>query len=131
MYSCGKGSPFEKLVPLQAKALFYDVTLDTMTFCHYLEDRFQDTLPVQLYEEMPVESVVIDAGGNTRTAKTYVFSRASRQYRDNRNLRSALIEERAISMERIGNTKLIVLPLQRVVHCAEEMVKSGKLPWTT
>src|SRR5262245_4527447 len=119
MYSCGKGSPFEKLVPLQAKGLLYDVTLGTMTFFHYLEDRFQDTLPVHLYEEMPVESVVIDARGNTRTAKTYVFSRASRQYRENGNLQSALIQQRAITTERIGNTKLIVLQLQQVVHCAE------------
>jgi aminoglycoside 3-N-acetyltransferase len=131
MYSCGKGSPFEKLVPLQAKALFYDVTLNTMTFFHYVEDRLQDTLPVPLYEETPVESVVIDARGNTRTAKTYVFSRASRQYRGRWNLPSALIRERAITTERIGNTKLSVLQLQQVVHCAEQMVKSGKLLWTT
>ena len=56
LYSCGKGSPFEKLVHIQAKALFFDVSLRSMTFFHYLEDLFQDTLPVKLYEEMPVES---------------------------------------------------------------------------
>jgi amino acid adenylation domain-containing protein len=131
MYSCGKGSPFEKLVPLQPKALFYDVTLNTMTFSHYLEDRFQDTLPVRLYEETPVESVVIDGRGNTRTANTYVFSRASRQYRGNWNLPSTLIQKRAMTMETIGNTRLIVLQLQHVVHHAEETVKSGQQLWMT
>ena len=74
MYSCGKGLPFEKLVHMQAKALFFDVSLRSMTFFHYLEDLFQDTLPVKLYEEMPVESTVIDASGKTRIVKTYVFS---------------------------------------------------------
>ena len=69
MYSCGKGSPFEKLVHLQAKALFFDVSLRRMTFFHYVEDLFQDTLPVKLYEEMPVESIVIDASGNDKNGK--------------------------------------------------------------
>jgi hypothetical protein len=118
-------------VPLQPKALFYDVTLNTMTFSHYLEDRFQDTLPVRLYEETPVESVVIDGRGNTRTANTYVFSRASRQYRGNWNLPSTLIQKRAMTMETIGNTRLIVLQLQHVVHHAEETVKSGQQLWMT
>ena len=57
MYSCGKGSPFEKLVHVQAKALLFDVSLRSMTFFHYVEDLFQDTVPVNLYEEMPVESM--------------------------------------------------------------------------
>ena len=92
-YSCGKGSPFEKLVHVQAKALLFDVSLRSMTFFHYLEDLFQDTLPVKLYEEMPVESMVIDTSGNTKVVQTYVFSSASRRYRNSRNLRQALIQE--------------------------------------
>jgi hypothetical protein len=88
-------------------------------------------LPVRLYEETPVESVVIDGRGNTRTANTYVFSRASRQYRGNWNLPSTLIQKRAMTMETIGNTRLIVLQLQHVVHHAEETVKSGQQLWMT
>ena len=37
MYSCGKGSPFEKALELDGKALFFDVTLKSMTFYHYIE----------------------------------------------------------------------------------------------
>ena len=53
-----------------------------MTFFHYLEDLFQDTLPVKLYEETPVESIVIDTSGNKKVVKTYVFSSAARRYRN-------------------------------------------------
>ena len=54
---------------VQAKALFFDVPLRGMTFFHYLEDLFQDTLPVKLYEETPVESMVIDASGTEKNGK--------------------------------------------------------------
>jgi amino acid adenylation domain-containing protein len=129
LYSCGKGSPFEKLVHVQAKALFFDVSLRSMTFFHYLEDLFQDTLPVKLYEETPMESMVIDAGGNARIVKTYVFSSESRQYRNMRNLQKELIKSGVMQSERIGNTRLTVLHLRQVVECAQHMVRSGISLW--
>jgi aminoglycoside 3-N-acetyltransferase len=138
MYSCGKGSPFEKLVHVQAKALFFDVTASFslghvsprgMTFFHYLEDLFQDTLPVKLYEETPVESIVITASGHKKVVQTYVFSNAARRYRSSRNIREALIKHRIFQTNKIGNTKLIVLQLQQVVECAQQMVKAGKSLW--
>jgi aminoglycoside 3-N-acetyltransferase len=128
MYSCGKGSPFEKLVHLQAKALLFDVSLRSMTFFHYLKDLFQSTLPVKLYEELPVESIVLDRSGNKNIVKTYVFSRESRRYHS-RNLQEALIKEEAMKTETIGNTKLIVLQLQQVMECAQRMVRAGKPLW--
>jgi aminoglycoside 3-N-acetyltransferase len=36
LYSCGPGSPFEKMLQLNAKALFFDVPLQRMTFFYYL-----------------------------------------------------------------------------------------------
>jgi aminoglycoside 3-N-acetyltransferase len=128
-YSCGTGSPFEKLVHLQAKALFFDVSLRKMTFFHYLEDLFQDTLPVNLYDETPIESVVIDASGKRKTVQTYVFSSAARRYRNSRNLRQMLTKNRVVEMEKIGNTNLIVLQLRQVVECAQQMVRSGTPLW--
>jgi hypothetical protein len=38
-----------------------------------VKDQFQGTLPVKLYEEMPVESHVIDTSGNKKVVKTYEF----------------------------------------------------------
>jgi amino acid adenylation domain-containing protein len=129
MYSCGKGSPFEKLVHVQAKALFFDVSLRKMTFFHYLEDLFQDTLPVNLYEATPIESIVIDASGRQKTVQTYVFSSAARRDRNSRNLRKMLIKNSVVTTGKIGNTTLIVLPLHQVVECAQHMVRSGTPLW--
>ena len=128
LYSCGKGSPFEKLVHVQAKALLFDVSLSSLTFFHYLKDLFQGTLPVKLYEEMPVESMVIDADGNKKVVKAYVFSSESRKYRG-QDLHQALIKEQVAQTETIGNTRLIVLQLPRVVECAHHMVRAGKPLW--
>jgi hypothetical protein len=95
-----------------------------------LEDLFQDTLPVKLYEEVPVESLVIDASGQVRTVKTQVFSRESRRYRNGRNLHQALIKDKVLHTGNIGNTKLTVLHLQQVVECAQKIVGSGKSLWS-
>jgi aminoglycoside 3-N-acetyltransferase len=128
MYSCGKGSPFEKLVQVQAKVLLFDVSLRSMTFFHYVKDRFQDILPVNLYEETPVESMVIDTSGNTKVVRTYVFSRESRRHHSY-NLQQALIQNKLINSQKIGITKLIVLNLQEVMECAQHMIRTGKPLW--
>jgi aminoglycoside 3-N-acetyltransferase len=127
-YSCGRDSPFEKLLQIQAKALLFDVSLRHLTFFHYVQDRFQDTLPVNLYEDMPVESMVIDTSGNTKVVQTYVFSSASRRHRS-QNLRRALIQNKLINGQKIGKTQLIVLHLQDVVECAQHMVRAGQSLW--
>jgi aminoglycoside N3'-acetyltransferase/acyl carrier protein len=128
LYSCGKGSPFEKLVQLQAKALLFDVSLRTLTFFHYVQDLLQDTAPMNLYEDLPVESLVIDTHGNKRLVKTYVFSDESRRRRSP-NLRQALIQHKLLNRQKIGHTTLIVLNLQDVVDCAQHMVRAGKSLW--
>jgi aminoglycoside 3-N-acetyltransferase len=128
MYSCGRGSPFEKLVQIQARALLFDVSLRSMTFFHYVQDRFQDTSPVNLYEKMPVESMVIDTSANKKIVKSYVFSSESRRHRS-QNLQQALIKGAHVKTEKIGNTKLIVLQLQQVMECAQQMVRAGKPLW--
>jgi aminoglycoside 3-N-acetyltransferase len=127
-YSCGKGSPFEKLVQVQAKALLFDVSLRTLTFFHYVQDLLQDTAPVNLYDDQPVESLVIDTHGTKRMVKTYVFSDESRRYRSP-NLRQALIQNKLINRQKIGRTQLMVLKLQDVVECAQHMVRAGKSLW--
>lgn len=128
MYSCGKGSPFEKLVQAKAKALLFDVSLRTLTFFHHVQDLLQEHAPVNLYEDLPIESTVIDAHGHTRLVRTYVFSEASRRHRSP-NLRRALIQCNLINRQKLGHTALIVLKLQDVVDCAQHMVRAGQSLW--
>jgi aminoglycoside N3'-acetyltransferase len=129
LYSCGPGSPFEKILQLNAKVLFFDVPLRRMTFFHYLEDVFKDVSPVKLYSDEPVESVVIDSEGKERVVKTYVFSRESRGHRSMRHLAHELIKNQVLKKEKIGHTTLMVVSLQQVVECAQTMVRAGKSLW--
>jgi amino acid adenylation domain-containing protein len=125
MYSCGKDSPFEKILELNAKAFFFDVPLRMMTFFHYLEDRFKGSSPVQLYDDEPLESTVVDSKGNETTVKTYVFSREVRENRNVFILERELKKRKLSNSDRIGNTKLIVANLMDVVACAQDLVNSG------
>jgi acyl-coenzyme A synthetase/AMP-(fatty) acid ligase/aminoglycoside N3'-acetyltransferase/acyl carrier protein len=125
MYSCGKGSPFQKMLERNAKAFFFDVPFRTTTFFHYLEDKFRYCSPVQLYYDKPLESTVIDSNGNEITVKTYVFSKEARENRNVHILERELKKRKLSNFHRIGNTKLIVANLTDVVSCAQELVNSG------
>jgi aminoglycoside N3'-acetyltransferase/acyl carrier protein len=125
MYSCGKGSPFEKILELNAKALFFDVPFRTMTFFHYLEDKFRDSSPVQLYDDEPLGCTVIDSMGKEMRAKTYVFSKEARQKRGGGLIERELKNKKLMKTARIGNTKLTLVKLKDVVDCAQKIVNAG------
>jgi aminoglycoside N3'-acetyltransferase len=139
MYSCGEGSPFEKILELNAKAFFFDVSFRAMTFFHYLEDRFKDTAPVRLYDDKrfkdtaPVrlyddkslESTVIDSNGNEMRVKTHVFSKESRENRSMQLIERELKNKNLIKTDSIGNTKLTLVNLKKIVGVAEQLVNSG------
>jgi aminoglycoside 3-N-acetyltransferase len=73
---CGTGSPFAKLLETDGKILFLGTSIDTMTFFHNLEERYENRLhPSPLTEEIfPVE--VRDAAGRTIIVKTRLFEPA-------------------------------------------------------
>jgi aminoglycoside 3-N-acetyltransferase len=111
MYSCGEGSPFEKILELNAKAFFFDVSFRAMTFFHYLEDRFKDTAPVR--------------NGNEMRVKTHVFSKESRENRSMQLIERELKNKNLIKTDSIGNTKLTLVNLKNIVGVAEQLVNSG------
>ena len=125
MYSCGKGSPFEKILELNAKALFFDVPFGIMTFFHFLEDKFKDLAPVKLYDDEPIESTVIDSNGAKIKVKTYVFNKKAGVRRSTRALKHGLISRNQMKTAKIGNTKLTLVELRDVVGCAQKLVDSG------
>jgi aminoglycoside 3-N-acetyltransferase len=126
MYPCGKGSPFDKILKLNAKALFFDTSFYSMTFYHYLEDRFKESLSVQLYDETPIESTVVDAARNELKIKVYVFSEAAARRRNMSKLEKVLRRNGLIKTSKIGNTTLRLVNLSDVVDCVQKMVEAGK-----
>ena len=126
VYPCGTGSPFEKILKLNAKALLFDVTSDSIsTFSHHLEDTFKEHLPVKLYDDEPLEATVIDSDGNRITVKSYVFSSEARRTRTSRLVERQLLRNEGIRSGRLGNTKLTLVDLNTAVDCARKIVESG------
>ena len=126
LYSCGPGSPFDKALQLHAKALFFDTSLSSMTFYHYIEDRFQKSLSVPLYHEPPIESTIVDASRNELQIKVYVFSEASIRRRSIRKLGKALRRQGVLTIRKIGNTTLQLVSLHDVVDCVQQKVEAGE-----
>ncbi len=124
-HSCGRGSPFERMLALDTKALFFDVGLETLTFAHYLEELFSDTAPVPVYAESPVDVSVVDAKGQQRRASVYPFAPEALQLRNFSVLYDALIGARLVSQSRVGNTRLRLTRLADVVDEATRLHDRG------
>ena len=124
-HSCGRGSPFEKLLELESKALLFDVELSVLTFSHYLEDAFADTAPVNVYTEEPADAAIIDRTGVRRTVKVYPYTPEAGRQRNFSVLYDALLKGRRVIRGRIGNTRLQLVALRDVLKTGNELLARG------
>ena len=124
-YSCGPGSPFEKLASLNGKVLFFGVSEYYSTFYHYLEHLIQDGLPFPLYEAEPYVTKVIDAQGGERSVTTYAFSKEAISRRRPAALREELARNGQFARSRIGNTPLLLVSVSEGIRCTQELVRKG------
>src|SRR5262249_24446185 len=74
LYPCGLGTPFDKLVQLSGKVLFFDVSFFTLTFFYYLEELIKEQIDFPLFFPEPFDVPFIDREGNRRVMKTYVYT---------------------------------------------------------
>jgi len=126
MHSCGKGSPFEKLLQLNTKVLFFDVSFLSLSFLHYLEDLYAECAPVKVYRDELLDSIIIDTSGEERRVKTFVFSKEAIQSRNFPVVENELKAKNLITTKKIGNTRLMLTDLQSIVDCAHTIVESGR-----
>jgi aminoglycoside 3-N-acetyltransferase len=124
-YSCGAGSPFEKMLDLDTKVLFFDVPFTVFTFVHYLEDRFKDSAPVPVYHPEPLQSLLVDEDGRERRVKVYVFHRDAIERRNFPVLGKALIRGGLLKRDRIGNTGLMIVKMTDALKQGERLVDKG------
>ena len=125
IYSCGEGSPFEKLVKVDAKALFFDVHLRFMMFFHYLEHILNEDLPFELYDRTMHQVPIVDATGRQQTVCVHVFSKDARERRRFPVFVEKLRQEGKVREYKLGNTKLALVNLREAVELARAMTKSG------
>jgi aminoglycoside 3-N-acetyltransferase len=73
-HPCGPGSPFEKLVICDAKAVFFNTSFDAFTFFHYLEHLVSSEMQFSLYTDKPFQAQVVNAEGVHSIVPTYAFA---------------------------------------------------------
>jgi aminoglycoside 3-N-acetyltransferase len=125
MYSCGPGSPFEKMIELNTKLLFFNVGFEYCTFEHYLEDRFKESSPFPIYYPNPLAAIVVDEEGKRKSLKTYVFEPEASRRRNSSVLKDALLRGGFLKQARIGNTKLMLVKTSDALKCAVGLVEQG------
>ncbi len=124
-HSCGEGSPFEKMLTLDTKALLFDVDLDVLTFTHYVEHVFRDAAPTRVYADQPLEAKLVDARGQYRRVVIYPFAPTAMGMRNFGVLYDELLKRCLVSEGRIGNTQLHVVSLRDVLQSGADLVDRG------
>jgi aminoglycoside 3-N-acetyltransferase len=122
-YPCAEGSPFEKLLQLNGKVLFFGVPEFNFTFHHYLEDMVKNDLPFALYEEQPHVVKVIDRLGETRSVKVYAFTKDAISRRRLHILLDELARRGQMIRTRIGNTRMVLVASADTVACTKELAR--------
>lgn len=100
---CGAGSPFERLLESNGKILFLGVDIRSMTFFHYLEERFESQIVPSPFTA-DVFDVPVRAGGETLTARTRLYNR---ELSGRRHIAILLPELRRNDGIRTGNVGLL------------------------
>lgn len=123
--SCGPGTPFERLLNLDAKFLFFDAPYRSLTFMHYVEDHYRERLPVELYVPEVVRLRTRDEAGRERTVSQRIFSAAARDRRHFAPIEAMLSSDGRLRRGRIGNSELLCVRAADVLDCVGMLLASG------
>lgn len=107
--SFGPDSPFRRLLDRDGKLLCLDTEPETVTFMHFLEDRFAERLDFPLYEADALPGRVIDATGAALTVPTRVLSDESRRLRNEGPFWREARRQGLIESRRVGNVRLMLM----------------------
>ncbi len=124
-YPCGEGTPFKKLAELDGKVVFFDAPFASMTFFHYIEDRYRDLLPYPLYHPEAFEVPVIDDTGRRITTFVYAFSPAIIKRRRPYEFEAEVRKQGLIKSAKIGNTMLEYIEIRPLLDFVRRRVKEG------
>jgi aminoglycoside 3-N-acetyltransferase len=127
LYPCGPGSPFEKFRQLKGKILFFDVSFNSITFFHYIEDLLKERLPFPVYNDRLFSVPAVDANGGNHVIQTYAFNNDVRRMAD--KLEAEMARRGKIRHGRVGNSRFCLVAAEDVVDSFTAMVDTGNLPY--
>jgi aminoglycoside 3-N-acetyltransferase len=125
LHPCGSGSPFEKIAQLHAKVLFYDASIFTQTFFHYMEDMLEEQLDFPLFRQELMEVPVIDYSGEARTVRTYPYSEEAIRRRRPEIMTNELDRQGLIKRARVGNSRLMLISTDDTVRVVTQLARDG------
>jgi len=118
---CGAGSPFEHLLQANGKVLFLGTTIETMTFFHYLEEKFEDRMP-----ESPFTSeqfrVQVRTGGTTWTVETRLFEPTLSRRRQIKVLVPLLKQWNGLKQSKVGALPLMLVDAAAATKAFETLL---------
>jgi aminoglycoside 3-N-acetyltransferase len=126
IYSCGPGSPFEKLLQLDGKIVVYHVRFPTISYVHYAEHVVEKMLPFPLYDSETFEVPTIDAQGELRVVKTRPFSPEAVRRRRPHEAVDQLRKKGLIKSKRVGNSGVLVITARESLECYVGETRAGK-----
>ena len=126
LYPCGPLSPFDKLLKMKGKILFFDVGFEAITFFHYVEHLLRDELPFPVYSDETFSVNVVDTDGHPRTVKSYGFSKVPRRAD---KLYDEMSRQGKVRRARVGNSRMLLVTAEDVVSCQSAMVRDGRFPY--
>lgn len=125
-FPCGPGSPFEKMVSLDTKAVFFNVPFVYFTFFHNLEHMVRMDLPFSLYTDEPFVVPVVDRLGEQKVVTTFVFSQEAISRRRFPILEGEMRRRAMIRKARVGNSYLLSARVADAVDCVRDMSRVGR-----
>ena len=125
LYPCGVGTPFDKLLQLDGKVMFFNVSFFTFTFFHYLEERIKDRIDFPLFFPEPFEVPYIDSQGDRQRMHTYVYSLEANRKRRPQILKDEFHRQKVIRELRVGNSHLQLVNTTDAVRSFDNMTERG------
>jgi aminoglycoside N3'-acetyltransferase len=114
---------------LRGKLLFFDVSFQSITFFHYVEDLLKDRLPFPIYSDRLFSVPAVDMNGASQVIQTYAFSKEVQRAAG--KLEAEMQRQGMIRNGRVGNSRFQILTTADVVGCFKAMVEKGNLPYNS
>ena len=123
---CGAGSPFQKLLEVDAWVLLLGVDVRSMTFFHYLEEELESRMPFSPFTRERFTLSVRDEKGETWPVSMRLYEPVVSRQRDVR-LMVPYLKGRGFWREgRVGRLNGILLRCRDVQQVAAEMAAAGR-----
>lgn len=126
LISFGEGSPFARLASFNTKFLCFDVSLNYITYTHYLESTLVDQLSFQLFEEQVRSVKMLDYDHHELIVKTKVLSAQSNRLRNEKVFFDFCKQHSIIKKQRLGLSKFAMVTAKDLMHCFQALPTTGQ-----